>query len=80
MRILVIAALLLGLVGLGAILDVAKAQSYPKECTATYGYSAACCRASYARMQQGTMSRSVRNAELAACTEKAKNSGRKEKK
>jgi hypothetical protein len=48
------------------------AQGYPATCTSNYGYSAACCAASYGRASEGTMDNGRRHAELAACTAKAK--------
>jgi hypothetical protein len=46
--------------------------AYPPQCTSQYGYSAACCAASYERHAEGTMNNAKRHAELKACSSKKK--------
>jgi len=46
--------------------------AFPPQCTSQYGYSAACCAASYARHAEGTMNNAKRHAELKACSAKHK--------
>jgi hypothetical protein len=50
----------------------ALAHAFPAQCTSQYGYSAACCTASYAKKAEGQLDNTQRHAELAACTAKAK--------
>ncbi|WP_050420944.1 hypothetical protein [Bradyrhizobium tropiciagri] len=46
--------------------------AFPVQCTSQFGYSAACCAASYKRKPEGGMDNGQRHAELQACTGKQK--------